>query len=144
MQDNVLHPVTKSEISPAAGGANLEFIFRVNALAALVEFKNYILKGTLTDRGEFYVQATYVEPDIYTGVAQTQYTRKWLLTPAMTDSEIVQTLFKLCLTSMEHRTREAFTYKGARIFGPHFDVNDLADLCREREDAGGREFGSRA
>lgn len=139
----MLHPVTKSEISPAAGGAKLDFMAKVNALLALVSFKDYSLQATLNGRGEMYVQGNYVERDIYTGVPAMQFTRKWLLSPAMTDSEVVQTLFKLCLTSMGHRTREAFTYKGARIFGPHFDVNDLADLCREREDAGGREFGSR-
>jgi hypothetical protein len=41
---------------------------------------------------------------------------------------------------MEHRTREAFKYKKARIFGPHFHVDDLVRLCmdEQRENAGGR------
>lgn len=113
---------------------------RVAWLLENVEFLNYRFRARTTDRGETYVQGVYLEPDIYTGVQEHQFTRKWLVTPAMTDSEIVQTAFKLCMTSMEHRTREAFKYKGARIFGPHFDVEDLVRLCKAGgEDAGGRK-----
>lgn len=55
--------------------------------------------------------------------------RKWLLSPRMTKSEIVQTAFKAVLTAVEHETRELFTYKGKRIFGPHFDVDALEQIC---------------
>jgi hypothetical protein len=41
----------------------------------------------------------------------------------------VQTAFKCVLTSIEHEAREQFTYSGARVFGPHFDVDALAQLC---------------
>ncbi len=88
--------------------------------------------------GGIFVQGNYFEPDIYSGKIVKQYTRKWLLSPEMTDSEIVSTIFKLCITSMEHRTREWFMYKRKRIFGPHFDVEDLVKLCDTRENAGGR------
>lgn len=88
--------------------------------------------------GGVFLQAEYDDSDVYTGKVERQHTRKWLLSPAMTDSEIVQTIFKCAMTSYEHRCREAFKYKGARIFGPHFDVNDLVALCKEREAAGGR------
>jgi len=30
---------------------------------------------------------------------------------------------------MEHKTREWFTYKGKAIFGPHFNVNSLWEIC---------------
>jgi hypothetical protein len=86
------------------------------------------------------MQGHYIDKDIYTGKMEAQFTRKWLLSPAMTDSEIVQTAFKLCMTSFEHRCREGFRFMGARIFGPHFDVDDLVKLCKDgREDAGGRK-----
>ena len=90
--------------------------------------------------GGVHLWAEYHDRDIYTRKLQLQLTRKWRITPAMTDSEIVQTAFKCCLTSFEHRCREAFKYKGARIFGPHFDVEDLVKLCKDgKEDAGGRK-----
>jgi hypothetical protein len=50
----------------------------------------------------------------------------------MTTSEIVQTAFKAVMTSQEHIAREFFTYRGKQVFGPHFDVEKLADLCESR------------
>jgi hypothetical protein len=79
-----------------------------------------------------YLQATYIEPDIATGEPERQYTRKWQLSEHMTKSEFVQTAFKCCITSMEHRAREHFRYKGAAVFGPHYDVDALLELCQAR------------
>jgi len=111
---------------------------RAYILLLNVRYLNYVIRAVADARGEVYMQATYVDADIYTGEEGVQSSRRWLLSPAMTDSEIVSTAFKLCLTSAEHRCREAFTYKDARIFGPHFDVEDLVQLCQDgREDAGG-------
>jgi hypothetical protein len=89
--------------------------------------------------GGVFLQATYWEADVSTGSPsgdrlELQSTRKWLLSPHMTKSEVVQTAFKCVLTSAEHRVREWFRYQDKAIFGPHFDVDDLAGL-RQR---GGR------
>lgn len=90
--------------------------------------------------GGLFIRAFYFEADIYTGVLEKQYTRKWLITPEATESEVAQTAFKCVLTSHEHRVREHFKYKGERVFGPHFDVNDLVTICRNgRDNAGGRK-----
>ena len=116
-----------------------EFILKIAKLIAKVSFLNYHIK-VVDGHGGVYLRAEYFEPDIYTQKFEKQYTRKWLLSPLMTDSEVVQTCFKMCFTSMEHKTRESFTYKGSRIFGPHFDVEDLVTLCKKgKEDAGGRK-----
>lgn len=110
-------------------------------LASVVEkcqFMDYTLHVKVSKTGMFYLQATYEEPDINTGEVETQYTRRWPLSPLATKSEIVQTCFKCCITSMEHRTREHFLYKGRRVFGPHFDVDALWGICDqidEREKA---------
>jgi hypothetical protein len=114
---------------------------RATAVLANVEFRlgeDYrfdIREG----HGGVFLQAVYCDADIYTGHREIQYTRKWLLSPSMTDSEIVQTAFKCAITSAEHRAREAFKYRGARIFGPHFDCEDLVSLCTASEAAGGRK-----
>lgn len=79
-----------------------------------------------------YLQACYEEPDIVTGKPATQCTRKWLLSFHMVPSEITQTALKLLLTSMEHRVREHFKYKGERVYGPHFDVEALVEVARQR------------
>jgi hypothetical protein len=119
---------------------NTEFVTRVRSLLREVTFglyEAYVFKAGEVG-GVVLLQASYLDRDIYTGKVEVQHTRKWLLSPSMTDSEIVLTAFKLAITSAEHRTREAFRYKGARIFGPHFDVEDLVRLCLDgREAAGG-------
>lgn len=117
----------------------LQLPSRAQALVNKIDYLNYRFRIVESPRGEIYLCATYMDEDIYTKVPEMQTTRKWLLSPDMTDSEIVQTAFKLCITSAEHRCREAFRYKDARIFGPHFDVEDLVRICdRGREAAGGR------
>lgn len=116
---------------------NEQLIDRVGKLLMLVQFEGYRFM-VRESHGGVFLRGSYMEADVYTKVVQEQLTRKWLLAPQMTDSEIVATVFKCCWTSFEHRCREAFMYKGKRIFGPHFDVDDLAKLCIERENAGAR------
>jgi hypothetical protein len=110
------------------GGA---LMVRARELLDQVEFDNYSFLVRY-GHGGVYLQAVFMEPDIVTGVPQLQHTRKWVLSPHMTNSEIVQTVFKLCLTSVEHRARESFKYRGKRIFGPHFDVDALCEIVSER------------
>jgi hypothetical protein len=61
-----------------------------------------------------------------------QTTRKWYLSPHMTKSEFIQTVFKCVLTSQEHEAREAFKYRGKAIFGPHFDVDSLHQIAGKK------------
>jgi hypothetical protein len=85
-------------------------------------------------KGHLHLQATYLDRDVHTGAVELQYTRRWPLSPHMTRSEVVQTVFKCCATSMEHRAREAFQYRGRRVFGPHFNVDALWELSGEGDD----------
>ncbi|WP_293222251.1 hypothetical protein [Ottowia sp.] len=50
-------------------------------------------------------------------------------------SELVQTALKCVLTSVEHETREQFRFRGQAIFGPHFNVEQLATLCKQGDQA---------
>lgn len=101
---------------------------RINEMLDAVEqvsFMNYTFSVSSESDNKLYLQASYVDRCILTGSLEQQFTRKWLLSKHMTKSELIQTCFKCCITSMEHRTREEFKYKGRRIFGPHFDVDAL-------------------
>jgi ribose-phosphate pyrophosphokinase len=104
-----------------------------------VKFPNFTYDVLQSSRGEYYLQGRYEEEDTVTGKMEMQYTRKWLLSPEMTRSEVVQTAFKCILTSMEHRAREWFTYRGRSIFGPHFDVDKLHGICESEENYDGRK-----
>jgi len=100
----------------------------IRGIVAQVSFETFTFH-VFESHGGLQMQATWFEPCIASGVQERQYSRKWLLSPAMTRSEVVQTCFKLCLTAVEHRARETFKYRGKRIFGPHFDVDQLHRLC---------------
>jgi len=99
----------------------------------LTDIRFYDYEFHIHEDSDFgYLQATYIEPDIVTGKPERQHTRKWKLSGHMTKSEFVQTAFKCCITSMEHRTREHFRYRNAAVFGPHYDVDTLVELCKAR------------
>lgn len=76
-----------------------------------------------------YLQAEFHSPCANTGQLTLQKTRKWQLSEHMTESELIQTAFKCVLTALEHEAREQFTYKGRAVYGPHFDVTALIELC---------------
>jgi len=108
----------------------------MKAVVAAIEFPEYTFRiGNKAEKNcapVYFLQACYMEPDIVTGELTEQRTRKWLLSEHAVESEIVQTALKLMLTSMEHRTREHFKYKGERVFSPHFDINFFVQAARER------------
>jgi hypothetical protein len=81
------------------------------------------------DGARLYLQVEADEPCAVSGRLVTWRGRKWFLSPHMTKSEVVQTAFKAALTAVEHEARESFRYRGQAIFGPHFDVDQLVDLC---------------
>lgn len=106
-------------------------IQEIRSIVGLCTFPEYTFEVLIDHRGALYLQGHYEEPDIKTGEKEKQYTRRWFLSPAMCKSEIIQTVFKCALTSTEHRTREWFHYQGRAIFGPHFDVDALWNICTE-------------
>lgn len=90
------------------------------------------------DDGRLWVQVRYLEADVGgdsrdPGDLEIQHGRKWNVSRHATVSEFVQTCFKAVMTSMEHQAREHFQYRGAQVFGPHFDVEKLVKLCRTPE-----------
>jgi N-acetylglucosamine kinase-like BadF-type ATPase len=81
------------------------------------------------DGASLWLQVRFRAPcNVAGGAPRLVHGRKWRLSGFMTPSEVVQTALKAVLTAVEHEAREQFTYKGAAIFGPHFDVEDLVAL----------------
>ncbi len=103
----------------------------IRAIVRDVKHPGYIFE--VNDKaGVALLSASYREPDVHTGRMATQKTRKWYVSLHSTKSEIVQTCLKCILTSMEHRAREHFTYRGERIYGPHFDCDSLVYVATEK------------
>jgi hypothetical protein len=87
-------------------------------------------KIILLEKGDgFLLQVQYFEADVHTGLIALQKARKWYVSPFMTETELVETAFKACRTSMEHVLKEHFLYKGRRVYSPHFSIDGRVDLC---------------
>lgn len=111
---------------------------QADAILRLVRFPGYTFRvvGLFDGHIPTYLQASFMAPcAVEGGGLLLQRTRKWQLSAHMTPSELVQTALKCVLTSLEHEAREHFTYRGAAIFGPHFDVEQLVLLCSRGEQA---------
>ena len=110
-----------------------DWIDKAKEYVAECSYPDYTFKIGISRTSAIYLQATYLEADTVTGNVETQFTRRWSLSPEMGKSEIVATAFKCILTSMEHRTREWFLYRGKAIYQPHYDVDALHAICDQRE-----------
>jgi hypothetical protein len=69
--------------------------------------------------------------DAVSGLPMPWTGRKWMLSSAMTRSELVFTAFKALETAMEHELREHFTFLGRRIFDPHRNVDLLVMISHD-------------
>jgi hypothetical protein len=105
----------------------------IQAILREIQYPEYDIYAEIDGRGEMYLQGSYREADIHTGTVELQRTRRWFISPEMRKSELVQTAFKCIMTSAEHRVREHFRYKGELVYGPHFDVEKLVELCKTRK-----------
>lgn len=57
------------------------------------------------------VQVQFFAPDLITHESSLQYGRWWLLSPSMTETEIVLTLWSAVRMAIEHEAREEFKYR---------------------------------
>jgi len=80
--------------------------------------------------GSPYLQIFFEAPDVNTGEMQLQYTRKWTLQYTMCNTEVVRTAFKAAEAAIIHELQEKFTYRGARVYDPHMDVEKLVDIIK--------------
>ncbi len=98
----------------------------VRAILAQCEFNNWTI-STGADGTRQYLQVTFIAPCNVTGDRKHHSGRKWFLSPHMTRSEVVSTAFMAVKAAVEHETREQFLYRGQAVFGPHWDLDWLAE-----------------
>ena len=105
---------------------------RVRRIVEEVKFPGYTF--TVEALGDHvYVQVSYNEPDVMSGVVEEQRGRKWLLPAGQTVGQIVQTSFKAILTSLEHRAREHFLWRGKPVLQPHMDLEKVWETLPSAE-----------
>jgi len=104
----------------------------LKAIAAKVEFPGYIFDIRL-EKGVCLVRIKYDEPDVFTGVNETQYGRDWKIEDNWDGMQLVNTLFKALLTSLEHRARENFLYNRRPIMHPHRTLDEAWEQTAAQE-----------
>lgn len=103
-------------------------IDEVRAIVDGIRFMDRTFRLGHMDHG-FFLQVQYMEEDIETGRRELQQARKWYVSPFSTETEIVETAFKACRTSMDHVLKEHFLYLGRRVYSPHFAIRARLELC---------------
>lgn len=92
-----------------------------------VDYKDWTFEIDTLPGDRLYLQVRFYAN------GRSQAGRKWLLSPHMTRSEIVATVFKAVITAEEHEAREHFMYRGCAVYGPHIDVEALRDAATKTE-----------
>ena len=99
----------------------------LQAIIGDISFKDWNIRlDRYANEGPAYIQCLFLDKDRHTGNVELQRCRKWVLSFFMTDSEVVRTVFLAIQQAVVHEAQEEFKYRGARIYNPHHDYNDLA------------------
>lgn len=115
----------------------MQTLHSVTEIVSKISFKDW--KFLVKDDGRIFIQILFEDIDRISGEVTLQRCRKWYLSPHMVNSEIVRTAFKAVMAAMEHEVEEEFKYKGARIFNPHMDLDNLVDFAKKKENISVRE-----
>lgn len=73
---------------------------------------------------QFYAQDSTTEEE----KVELQSCRKWYISPHMTRSEVVFTIFAAAKMAEMHEFHESFMYKGKPLVNPHLDADALVDF----------------
>ena len=101
---------------------------------ALNDVKFMDRKFLVMEKGDgFLIQMSYMEEDVDNPGSgpMEQKTRKWYASPYMTETELVETCWAMVCRSQMHIAGEHFTYKGRRVYSPHFDIDARIAMCDE-------------
>jgi hypothetical protein len=102
----------------------------IEEIISKVQFRDRTF--VLLDKGDgFLLQMRYMEADVEKPGSEPmlQSTRKYYISPYMTESELVETLWLCVQRSQLHVASEHFTYQGRRIYSQHFSVQRRIDMC---------------
>lgn len=81
----------------------------------------------------YRLRTTFRRPDRSSGVVSTGYGRWWEVPQDVTTSGVVKTAFAAAKMILEHELMESFKWNGIRIFDPHNNVLDLAQINQRKD-----------
>ena len=97
----------------------------VSNILARIEYGDWTFSCRPGNGGGTELRVSFDDPE-----EGRQNGRWWVVSQHAVKSEVVTTALKAVLTAEEHEARERFRYRGVRIFGPHLDVDVLADQAK--------------
>lgn len=106
----------------------MQTIESIKAVIADCQYNDWMFRVDTNEGGTPYVQVLFKDKDRISGKEEIQRCRKWMLSYHMGNSEVVRTVFQAIQGAVAHEVNEAFKYKGARIFNPHMDYDELAQV----------------
>lgn len=105
----------------------------VEQILAHVQYRDWKFRVMAKGDG-FLVQVVFNAPCVDSGRMKEHHGRKWYVSSHAVSSEVVQCAYVAMQRAVAHEAAEEFTYKGARVFNPHFDVEDLVELARTKRE----------
>lgn len=108
-------------------------LLRVIDIVAECQFPGYRFEVCQLAENVTALRVAYEEADVMSGVNETQQGRWWIVNAGWEPGQIVQTCLKALLTSLEHRAREHFTWRGRAVLQPHFPLTALWTMADQRE-----------
>lgn len=113
----------------------MDFETRVASLLANIQldpsYSVLLGRDKLNMPGRYFLQLQKVGTDAISGEPWEGRGERLFLSEAMTDSEIVNSLFDFYRLFWEHEARETFRWKGRLIYSPHRSVDGLWETARK-------------
>lgn len=80
--------------------------------------------------GKVWAQVGMLRPDCDDpSIIEVGKSGKVYISEHATEDEVVKKMLGLCLSYVEHETRECFYYKGKRLFGPHITIEAMMSVA---------------
>jgi hypothetical protein len=99
----------------------------LRTLVCRCSYPGYTFKVGLDD-SRCYIQIVCDGADTTTGEPMAWSGRKWMLSPFMTDTEVVQTCWAAVQRAILHEASELFRFDDAAIYDRHISVHRLVEL----------------
>lgn len=109
------------------------FIKVVDEVTNEIAYKaGYGIDAVVDELGDVWFEVTCWRPDAITQVWDYGYGGRRRLDPTATRSDIVRNVFAAFRAYEEHECREFFRFRGEQVFGPHMDLDDLAQKLADQ------------
>lgn len=123
-------PIADARVRIAEHFESEDFFSRLAGIVSEIELGMDCSVYVGADGSRYYFQIQCHRMDTITKQMGLGFGGKAYLSPHMTKSELVQTIFGLYKGYWEHEARETFIYRGRRPFGPHIDTDALWEVAR--------------